>query len=151
MGTILAYLSNARSNLIIGCVVLVIILSAWLYIDHLNARIDTAEHALSVTKDSLDQQIAVNQQNIQTLAILKDQYNRDIMALSADGAANAERVKSSTHLKEEIIHVKPSDDGPVANVLSRTLDGLRRRKNSPASSVQLGEAADTHTVITVWN
>lgn len=58
------------------------------------------------------------------MAIVQER-DRVIATMEATASAAAERAERVTQLREEIASAPDSDDGPVAPVLERALDGLR--------------------------
>ncbi|HAU29791.1 MAG TPA: hypothetical protein DCW68_06775 [Rhodospirillaceae bacterium] len=64
------------------------------------------------------------------LATLEEQRAKESAALAAQLKNDETRACRVQAIREETYHAKPDEDGPVASVLLRTLDGLR----SPAGA-----------------
>lgn len=104
-------------------------------------RVETLSAQLTTASATLVEQQGVNRQNAQAMQAMQEQHARDIAALAAATAADLARAAESSTLHEEINHAKPSDDGPIAIVLSRTLDVLRG-KSPPPGAIRHGKAAN---------
>lgn len=68
---------------------------------------------------------AIADKNIKAYYDLKEQHERDMAAVNQDKEATATRLKNVSQKLKDIANAPASDNGPVAPVLSRTIDGLR--------------------------
>ena len=111
--------------LVIGVSVLAAGLGLWGYVGHLKARAATAEASVVRLSDNLAATITAADANAAALEAAKLQAAEHIAALERDRAALAARIARDRTIQREIDHAPPADDGPVAPVLSRTLDRMR--------------------------
>ncbi len=125
-----AFLAGIGAKLIAGGIAAAIFAAGALYIRHV-----ITENAL--LQSQLDQAVADNQKNLSAFDDYKAHQDAVLRALADQHAADQARLAGSAKLKQEIAHAKPADDGPVATVLARTLDGLR-----VIGGVQPGAAAN---------
>ena len=75
----------------------------------------------------LDESLRTNRQNVEAFDTYKQDQAAASAALTAQHAADLVRLARNSKLKEEIARAPQTDNGPVAAVLARTLDGLRDR------------------------
>lgn len=75
----------------------------------------------------LDQALQVNRANVEAFNEYKLDQAAAEKAVADQHQADLARLASASKLKQEIAHAPASDNGPVAAVLARTLDGLRNR------------------------
>ena len=125
-----AFLAGIGAKLIAGCVAAAILAAGALYLRHV-----VAENA--ALQSQLDQAAADNQKNLKAFDDYKVHQDAVLRALADQHAADQVRLAGAAKLKQEIAHAKPAEDGPVATVLARTLDGLR-----DARGVQPGAPAN---------
>jgi hypothetical protein len=125
-----AFLAGIGAKLIAGGVAVAILIAGALYIRHVIA-------VNAALQSKLDQAIADNQKNLEAFDGYKAHQDAVLRALADQHAADQLRLAGAARLKQEIAHAKPAEDGPVATVLARTLDGLRH-----AGGVQPGAPAN---------
>ncbi|MFY7960736.1 MAG: hypothetical protein ACOVVK_11720 [Elsteraceae bacterium] len=104
----------------------VAILGAWLYVAHLWDSLDAAEQTVAMQRAQLDQIQAANASLEASLSELTAQHAREVAALTSAAQAAALRASRTAQTIQVIRNAPASDDAPVAPVLSRALDGLRR-------------------------
>lgn len=75
----------------------------------------------------LDASLRTNRQNVEAFSTYKQDQADAVKALAAQHAADMARLARNAKLKEEIARAPQTDNGPVARVLTHTLDGLRSR------------------------
>lgn len=79
------------------------------------------EYQVQKTQDIAE----IADKNIKAYYDLKEQHERDMAAVNQDKEATATRLKNVSQKLKDIANAPASDNGPVAPVLSRTIDGLR--------------------------
>lgn len=143
--TILGFLGSAWDwrRLIVPALAIVAGIAAFAYISHLRA--DRAR--LTAANARLEASLSVAEQaardNAAAVDRLKADNARALAAVSAERDAMARRVRQLAALRSEIDHAPPSDDGPVAAVLSRALDGLRIAGSADGAGGEDRTAGDT--------
>ena len=100
-------------------------LAAWLYISHLQSRAERAETEVVRLGQDLEAAVHAADANAQAVERAKQDAALTIAALERERNALAERGERVQVIYKEIARAPESDDGPVAPVLARTLDGLR--------------------------
>ena len=126
-----AFLAGIGAKLIAGCVAVAFLAAGALYVRHVIGENSTLQ-------SQLDQAVADNQRNLNAFDDYKAHQDAVLRALADQHAVDQARMADAAKLKQEIAHAKPAEDGPVAAVLARTLDGLR-----DAGGVQPGAPANT--------
>lgn len=102
----------------------VITLGGYIWILRGNAEKDALTIAMQRTQ--LDQAVTANASLEASLDAIKAQHAREVAALNTVAQAAALRASRTARTIEVIRNAPATDDAPVAPVLSRTLDGLRR-------------------------
>lgn len=69
--------------------------------------------------------------NIKAYYDLKEQNARDMAAVKMEQEKSAQRLQNVSQKLKEIANAPASDNGPVAPVLSRTIDSLRAQPGNP--------------------
>jgi len=123
MTAILALLSNWR--VILGLGIAGAVLGFGLYVWHLRDEVASQKARADLAEASLSQQIQVNQQNLQQLALMRAADAAALDAMTKQRDAVAARTALTVQLKGKTSHVSKANDGPVAPVLRDVLDGLR--------------------------
>jgi hypothetical protein len=101
-------------------------LGAWLYVSHLRDSLADREATISEQRLQLDQIQAANTTLAASLDALKADHARQVAAINNAAQQAALRASRTAQTIQGIRNAPPSDDAPVASVLSRTLDGLRK-------------------------
>ena len=101
-------------------------LGAWLYLCHLWDSLEAAEQTVAMQRSQLDQIQAANASLTASLDALKAEHAREVAALTSAAHAAALRASRTAQSIQVIRNAPATDDAPVAPVLSRTLDSLRR-------------------------
>lgn len=107
-----------------AAVLAAIIGAAYLSYQHTLAQMQALAAANAVQAQQLTQAQAVNQANVAQVAQIKASSAATVAALASETAALAARLHRSAALNQEITDAPATDDGPVAPVLRRALDGL---------------------------
>ncbi len=124
----LSFLTSAWNwrGLILPALLAVAAFVAFAYVSGLRAERD----ALAADKARLEASLATAVQAAQDNAAAYDRLKADaakaVAALEAERAALERRTRRTATLRQEVDRAPQTDDGPVAPVLSRALDGLRR-------------------------
>lgn len=100
--------------------------AAYFYIAHLRARAEQAELRASVAEDQRDKAIEVNAVNERAAREMKIAHEAELAAVSADRDAALRRANRVRTIREDVIRAPDSEDGPMAPVLRRALNGLRQ-------------------------
>jgi hypothetical protein len=117
-------------------------LCAWLYVAHLRDSLADREATISEQRSQLDQIQAANTTLAASLDALKADHARQVAAINNAAQQAALRASRTTQTIQVIRHAPASDDAPVAPVLSRTLDGLRRAGTEGDRPKPSGAAVD---------
>ncbi len=124
-------LSSLATKLILGSIAVAALFAGAVYIRHVIAE-------NGALQGQLDEAVATNQKSLQAFDDYKAHQDQVLKALAGQHASDQARLAGAAKLKQEIAHAKPADDGPVAAVLARTLDGLRNvngmRPGAPANA-----------------
>lgn len=113
---------------VIAMAAAVIALGGYIWILRANAETDAATIAMQRTQ--LDQAVTANASLEASLDALKAQHAREVAALNEAAQKAALRASRTAQTIQVIRNAPATDDAPVAPVLSRTLDGLRRAGTS---------------------
>lgn len=99
--------------------------AGYFYVAHLRARAEQAEFRASVAEDQRDKAIEVNAANARALGEIRRAHEAELAAVAADRDAALRRAGRVRIIREDVVRAPDSEDGPVALVLRRALDGLR--------------------------
>jgi len=103
---------------ILGGVVALSAAALYFYVGHLRAENERLAKDVAIAVDAANR-------NAQALIAMDEFHAFAVATLSAERDAFAHRVKVQSNIQREIDHAPSTDDGPVAPVLARALDGLR--------------------------
>lgn len=106
----------------------------WLRLDTVSAERDSAELREGVLRDA-------HNEALQVWDAIEAERERALAALEAAEEAADSRARTINRLKLEIARAPDADDGPVAPVLGRALDGLRADGRAPGGA-EAGAADD---------
>lgn len=101
------------------------LLGGWLYIAHLHARAEQAEQQIARLTQNLETATTAARTNAAAAIQLQAEATRTIEAVTRERDSFAKRSTKIRIIEKEIAHAPATDDGPVAPVLTRTLDRLR--------------------------
>ena len=90
------------------------------------AELEATEARLELTNEDLEEAVRVNAVTAASLDYLRARSAETVAVLAAERDALAARSTKVRIIEREIFNAPQSDDGPLAPVLSRALDGLRR-------------------------
>jgi hypothetical protein len=102
-------------------------LGLWVQSSRLSARDETIaarDATIGAHKAALETTVAANLKAVQAIDDLKAEWKRWNDRAALDAATAARREASTANLRKAITDAPQSDDGPVAPVLRRALDGL---------------------------
>ena len=115
----------ANWKLIVGGAIAAAFLAMLAIIGIQSARINSLKANYEYQVQKTQDIAAIADKNIKAYYDLKEQHERDMAAVNQDKEATATRRKNVSQKLKDIANAPASDNGPVAPVLSRTIDGLR--------------------------
>lgn len=120
-------LGLSKLNLIIGAAALTVIGGLYIRGEIIAGERDDALQAAAIAEQQRDQVIALNDELRATLEGVRERHARTLSQLQDLDRRNRAVRTATDEIRRE---TRDAEDGPVADVLSRTLDGLRAQAGS---------------------
>lgn len=111
-------------NWILGGAIALAVGGAWLYVQHLQDEV-------LVLEKSLDRAVDAAKANADAVITMQQESEKVLVSIGKDRNRAVARAKALEKVLKDVESAPPSDDGPLAPVLERTVDWLRSVSPSP--------------------